>query len=310
MDRRSLIGGLVASSAFGAASAKQRHGLVIPGVETWSESLMLLYFDPEVRNGISVRISRYPELNCTWVWCHVLLDGNVYTYTERRLPCTSLRNLGTAATGEYDSKGAGIAFTRLGPVDQMQEIRLAAKVLGRQSSEARDGPGDTPISLRAMFRPETLKANPRPGRSEWTGQAEIDLVVGKRRVNLSGVAKAHEQTQTAPRFDLPFTYAMMWGPTTSFIATASSKRRFGNFEADGKSHAVKDFRPARPDRERPFTALLDDDQILQGSAKRMAAYDVPVFDRVWRGNIVKVELGNRSMVGMLNDWRPEDQVFF
>jgi hypothetical protein len=309
MDRRILMGGLVAFSALSAARATQRYGIVTPGVDTWSESLMLLHFDAEVRNGISVRVSRYPELNCTWVWCHVLLDGNMYAYTERRLPCSDTRNLGTAATGEYDSKGAGVAFSRSGPVDQMREIRLSANVLSRQSSEGRDGPGDTPLSVHAVFRPEKLKSNPPPGRSEWTGYAEIDLVVGKRRINLKGVAKAHEQTQTAPRFDVPFTYAMMWSPTASFIANSSAKKRYGNFEADGIPHAVKDFRPARPDRERRFSALLDDGRTLHGLASRVAAYDVPVFDRVWNGNVVKVDVDGRQMVGMLNDWRPQDQAF-
>ena len=309
MDRRILMGGILASSAFSSAQAIPGYGIVTPGVDTWSESLMLLHFDPEVRNGISVRVSRYPELNCTWVWCHVLLDAKMYAYTERRLPCSTTRNLGTAAIGRYDSASANVAFTRSGPVDQMQEIRLSANVLSRQSAEGRDGPGDIPIAVHALFRPEKLKANPPPGRSEWTGSARVDLLVGKRRITLKGVAKAHEQTQTAPRFDLPFTYAMMWSPTASFIATSSSNKRYGNFEADGIAHAVRDFQPSHPDRERHFTALLDDGRMLRGSASRVAAYEVPVFDRTWNGNIVRVNLDGKPMVGMLNDWRPQDQTF-
>lgn len=309
MDRRILMGGILASSAFSSAQAIPGYGIVTPRVDTWSESLMLLHFDPEVRNGISVRVSRYPELNCTWVWCHVLLDAKMYAYTERRLPCSTTRNLGTAAIGRYDSASANVAFTRSGPVDQMQEIRLSANVLSRQSAEGRDGPGDIPIAVHALFRPEKLKANPPPGRSEWTGSARVDLLVGKRRITLKGVAKAHEQTQTAPRFDLPFTYAMMWSPTASFIATSSSNKRYGNFEADGIAHAVRDFQPSHPDRERHFTTLLDDGRMLQGSASRVVAYEVPVFDRTWNGNIVRVNLDGKPMVGMLNDWRPQDQTF-
>jgi hypothetical protein len=102
---------------------------------------------------------------------------------------------------------------------------------------------------------------------------------------------------------------MMWSPTGSFIATSTSKKRFGNFEADGIAHAVTDFQPSHPDRERHFTALLDDGKWVQGVASRVAAYDVPVFGRVWNGNIVRANVGGRPMVGMLNDWRPQDQVF-
>src|SRR3954468_13264936 len=98
MHRRIVIGGGLAAGlgARAAARAAERYGVVRQGVETWSESLMLLHFDPEVRNGISVRVSRYPQVNATWVWCHVLFDGRMYAFTERALPCAPTRNLGAA----------------------------------------------------------------------------------------------------------------------------------------------------------------------------------------------------------------------
>ncbi len=79
------IGGLAACAGsrqlFGA---EEPYGAVIPGEETWSESLMLLHFDEALSNGISVRVSRYPDKNVTWVWCHVLFEGRMYSFTERR----------------------------------------------------------------------------------------------------------------------------------------------------------------------------------------------------------------------------------
>jgi hypothetical protein len=314
MHRRTLLGGVGAVGAAGVLSppparAAPDYGLVKPGAETWSESLMLLHFDPEVRNGISVRVSRYPDMNATWVWCHVLFDGRMYAFTERRLACSRDRNLGTATRGDYDSRKAGVAFGRLGPVAQLEGIRLKAKVRSRQSSEGQDGPGDIPVTIDAVFRPQSLKGNLPPGRSEWTGQVGIDLTVAGQARRLTGVAKAHEQTQTAPRFDVPFTYGMMWSPTASFIANSSPKKRYGQFEADGLSHAVTDFQPTSPDAARRFAAILDDGRRVTGLATRVARYDVPVYDRVWNGNIVRVELDGRPLVGMLNDWRPDAQAF-
>ena len=314
MDRRVVLGGALAIGAAGLAAPRATaltpsHGVVIPGAETWSESLMLLHFDPELRNGISVRISRYPQLDVTWVWCHVLFDGKMYAYTERRLPSGSARNLGEAPRGVYDCPAAGVAFTRTGPVDRLDRIHLAARVMSRQSSAGQDGPGDIPVAIAAAFRPRKLKENPPAGRSEWTGDVEIDLSVGGRTVRLSGVAKAHEQTQSAPRFHDPFTYAMMWSPTGSFISTASPKRRYGDYEADGVSRGVEEFRPTPPAAVRPFSALLKDGQVVRGVATRVAAYDVPVYDRMWNGNVVRIELAGRPLVGMLNDWRPEAQVY-
>lgn len=314
MDRRALLVGAGSAGAVGIlppslTAAAANHGLVRPGEETWSESLMLLHFDPELRNGISVRVSRYPDMNATWVWCHVLFDGRMYAFTERRLPCGRARNEGEATRADYNSPGGGVAFTRRGPVARLEGLRLRARVQSRQSSAGQDGPGDTPVTIDAVFRPQTLKANLPPGRSEWTGQVEIDLTVAGRRRRLAGIAKAHEQTQTAPRFDVPFTYAMMWGPTASFIANSSPKKRYGDFEADGVARGVTDFQPAAPAAARRFSAALDNGEVVRGLATRIAAYDVPVYDRMWNGNIVRVELQGRTLVGMLNDWRPEAQVF-
>lgn len=306
MIRRRFLGGGMSAAALAGLGAGALFGNVIPGEETWSESLMLLHFDTEVRNGVSIRVSRYPDKNVTWVWCHVLFEGRLYAFTERRLPCSIDRNLGAADRGDYASHIGGLDFVRHGPVDRLDRIELMADVHSRVGGHGPDGAGRTPVRIEAVFRPTSRKLNTPAGRSEWTGQAEMALSVGGRRASLAGPAKAHEQTQTAPRFDAPFTYAMMWSPGASFIANASSARRYGDYEADGRVRAVRDFRPEPPAHQRAFSALLDDGRLLNGVASRVAAYEVPVFDRVWRGNIVRVDLDGRRLVGMLNDWRPED----
>lgn len=308
MTRRQFLGGGMSAAALVGLGAGPQFGNVIPGEETWSESLMLLHFDPEVRNGVSIRVSRYPDKNVTWVWCHVLFEGRLYAFTERRLPCSTVRNVGTADQGDYASLSAGLDFVRHGPVDRLDRIELIADVPSRLGGHGPDGSGRTPVRVEAVFRPTSRKKNTPAGRSEWTGRAEIGLSVGGRLASLSGPAKAHEQTQTSPRFDAPFTYAMMWSPGASFIANASLARRYGDYEVDGRVHAVKDFRPDPPAHERAFSVLLDDGRLLKGVASRVAAYEVPVFNRVWRGNIVRVDLDGRRLVGMLNDWRPEDMV--
>lgn len=313
MQRRQFvkaIGGLAACTAsrllFGA---EEPYGAVIPGEETWSESLMLLHFDEALSNGISVRVSRYPDNNVTWVWCHVLFEGQMYSFTERRLSCAPTHNTGDLATGRYESAGAGISFVRSGPVTQLESMQLSIQNLCHAGGSDQDGPGEIPVVIEAVFHPVSLKGNPRPGRSEWTGNADIQISVGGRVQRLTGIAKAHEQTQTAARFAEPFTYAMTWSETASFIATASSVRRNGNMEIGGVDHAVSLFAPGAPGAVRAFTVVLDSGETLTGTATRVARYDVPVFDRLWNGNIVRVELGDHRLIGMMNDWRPEDNSF-
>lgn len=304
------LGGLAGLSGAGRLlAAEASYGAVIPGAEAWSESLMLLHFDEALRNGISVRVSRYPDQNVTWVWCHVLFDGQLYSYTERRLPCTALRNTAEVATGKYDSAGAGVRFARIGLAAMLESIQLSTQNLCHAGGSDRDGPGEVPVGIEATFRPSALKDNLPAGRSEWTGIADIQLSVAGKRLRLTGIAKAHEQIQTAPRFNAPFTYAMTWSETASFIATASPARRYGNLEIGGIDRAVSRFEPGAPAAVRPFRVILADGETLTGTATRVARYDVPVFDRLWNGNIVRVELGDLRLIGMMNDWRPEANSF-
>lgn len=313
MRRRHFMGGLGAlAGLLGGGTmlrAQEGHGQVTPGAEVWSESLMLLHFDPALANGVSVRVSRYPDLNVTWVWCHVLFDGDLYTYTERRLPSTAARNTAESVLGRYDSDPAGLTFARVGPVAALQSLTLSAQTWCHAGRSGIDGPGEVPVVIEATFRPDAPKGNLPPGRSEWTGMADIRLAVGGRQRHLAGIAKAHEQTQTAPRFSQPFTYAMTWSPTASFIATASPGRRYGNLELDGVQRAVTQFTPAPPGAARRFSVVLEDGATLDGIARRVARYDVPVFDRMWNGNVVRMELAGRELIGMMNDWRSEDAAF-
>ena len=48
---------------------------------------------------------------------------------------------------------------------------------------------------------------------------------------------------------------------------------------------------------------------MKGRVARVASYDVPIFGRMWNGAIVRAEVDGRSLIGMFNDWRPEDSTF-
>ena len=74
VDRRAVTAGLIGLGALpvrGLATQRAAKG-VVEGQPTWSELAMVLYFDAEARNGLSLRISRYPERGETWVWLHLL----------------------------------------------------------------------------------------------------------------------------------------------------------------------------------------------------------------------------------------------
>lgn len=288
-------------------------GAIIPGEETWSESAMVLHFDPSLRNGFSLRISRFPDRNVTWVWCHVIHDGSLYCYVGHRLPCASGRIDADADhavyDAPYDSSAAHARFDRRGPSRDLKGLSFSARVDAFKGEGGVEGPGDTPVVLEGTFRPGHLRSGSPAGRFERTGEIEATVTVGGKTIALAGLAKAHEQTQTRPRFNAPFTYTMLWGRDASLVALRAKDRRYGNYEDGDRDFPIKQFEIGRRSRTRTFAAGLDDGRRIAGSAETVYNYQVPIFSQMWQGRIVRATVEGHSLVGMINDWRGDEQEF-
>lgn len=307
VDRRTVTGALLGLSARPALAAAPSG--VVEGEETWSESAMVLYFDEALRNGYSLRISRYPEKNATWVWLHVLVDGQLYTFTDRAVPCSTARTTADQPTATYACPGLRVSISRLGPSARMRALSFSADLRAHHNVSGTDGPGAARVSLEGVFHPGPLRAGSPAGRFERTGLMEATLSAAGKTVRLSGVGKAHEQTQTAPRFTVPFTYAMLWGSTAGMIGMMSRTRAYGDFEADGRDADMAKFRIEAWAPTRHFVATLRDGSQVQGSAETVQRYEAPIFGRRWYGRIVRAEAGGHRMVGMINDWKPDEQPY-
>lgn len=284
-------------------------GEVVPGEETWSESAMVLYFDASLRNGFSFRVSRFPERNATWVWCHVVHDGSLYCYVGHRLPCTAERIDADAERAVYETPGAHARFTRSGSSRALQGLSFSAHVNAFKGEGGVEGPGDTPVVLEGVFRPGHLRSGSPAGRFERTGEIEATLTVGGKAIALAGLAKAHEQTQTRARFNAPFTYTMLWGPHASLVALRARDRRYGNYEDGDRDFPIREFELAARSPKRAFAAVLDDNRTVAGTAETVYNYQVPIFGQMWQGRIVRAQVEGHALVGMINDWRGDEQEF-
>src|SRR5262249_3195053 len=128
------------------------------------------------------------------------------------LPCAADHKRADDLLAIYDVPGLKVRMTRSGTSSAMTGLSFSARVMAHRGGRGLDGEGRVPVQLDGIFHPGPLRAGSPAGRFERTGRIEAELVVPRHDVSLSGIAKAHEQTQTAPRFDAPFTYAMLWGP--------------------------------------------------------------------------------------------------
>jgi hypothetical protein len=288
-------------------------GSVIPGEETWSESAMVLYFDDALRNGLSFRISRFPDRNATWVWCHVIHDASLYCYVGHLLPCTAERIDADAEHAVYDTPyqtpGAQARISRAGPSRALKGFSFSAYINAFKGEGGVEGPGDTPVMLEGLFKPGHLRSGSPAGRFERTGEIEAIVTVGSKRVALSGLAKAHEQTQTRPRFNAPFTYTMLWGRGASLVALRAKDRRYGNFEDGDRDFPIREFDLGPRSQKRSFAAVLDDGRRIAGTAETVYNYRVPIFSQMWQGRIVRAVVEGHPLVGMINDWRGDEQQF-
>ena len=263
---------------------------------------MVLCFDDALRNGLSLRISRFPDKGATWVWCHVIHDGSVYTYTEPGLGCTSAKIDPDVQRAVYDAPGGEFSIVRIGSSQTLQGLTFTAEFLAHRGEGGSDGPGTIPVSLRGTFAPGRLRSGSPRGRFERTGMIDAEIEGAGRRAALSGIGKAHEQSQTRPRFGPAFTYAMLWGPATSLIGLAAEGRSFGNYETADADRPVGVFQIEPWSPERAFSVLLADGGRVTGKATTVHKYRVPIFAKMWRGHIVSANVAGHRLVGMINDW--------
>jgi hypothetical protein len=263
---------------------------------------MVLYFDDALRNGLSLRISRFPDKRTTWVWCHVVHDGVLYSYTEPHLDCLSARIDPDQPAAVYDAQGADVAIARKGSSQALEAMTFHANLSAHRGEGGTDGPGLHKISLSGSFAPANLRSGSPRGRFERTGLIDAVVEVASKRIALAGPGKAHEQTQTRPRFGPAFTYAMLWGPSASLVGLKTGGVSFGSFEAADGDRAVEAFAIGPWASDRPFAVRLTGGRELGGSARTIHKIRIPIFAKMWHGHIVAADVGGHRMVGMVNDW--------
>ncbi|HLZ73777.1 hypothetical protein [Phenylobacterium sp.] len=307
LDRRAVTAGLIGLGALpGRATAAQG---VVEGEPTWSESAMVLYFDPDARNGLSLRISRYPERGKTWVWLHLLADGVLYTFTDSQVPSSADKITAELPSATYPSPGLKASISRVGTSGDLKAMSFRAELGAHRGTSGTDGPGAALVSVEGVFHPGQLLAGSPKGRFEHTGRVEATLRAAGKTIHVGGVGKAHEQTQTNPRFTAPFTYAMLWSADSGMIGLLSPGRGYGDLDLGGQDTPMERFRIEPWSPKRRFAALLKDGRSVEGSAETVVSYQVPIFGRQWSGNVVRAQVAGHPMVGMINDWKPKEQPY-
>ena len=307
--RRTLLAAAPALTLARPALAAPSRDIAVRGSKAYSESAMVMSVSPDGASAITLRFCRFPVEGFTWLWCHVLKDGVLYAFTSHDLPCTADRLAGTPQAA-YAAPPMDASLVRTGRGAGLSDVRLKAALPFHRSLTAPHGPGAVAGKLEGRFTPtRALVAQVNEGRDEVYGTFHAEVTIAGRRFVHDGPAKFHEQRQEAARFDVPFCYGWLAGPGADSTLLLGAKGASGGWQLDGGEEALADMRIDPPGPQRQALWRLKSGRDMPGRLTALVRYEIPVYDRRWNGSFVRGEAGGRSIVGAMNDWRAEPDIY-
>ncbi len=310
IDRRTILAAGPAVALATPALARPSSDLKVRGSKSYSESVMVMSVSADGRSALTLRFCRFPVEGFTWVWCHLLRDGQLYAFTSHDLPATSDRLAG-APTAEYRAPPIDAALTRTGRGPQLETVRLSAALPFHKSRNAPHGAGRSPGRFEGRFQPSRALAAPlMEGRDEVYGAFRAEGEIGGRRFVHEGPAKFHEQRQEAARFDTPFCYSWLAGEGMASTTLLVPPRGGGGWQRDGAEDSVTDMNIDPPGiGARRARWKLASGRAMPGRLEPLIRYEIPVYGQRWRGSFVRGEVDGRPVVGVVNDWRGDPDIY-
>ena len=269
-------------------------------IETQSDSVHSGVSSEDGSKRLTVRLCRYPELGLAWIWIHARTPEGMWSYVDHLSPAREE----TAMTGGrlYADDAKSLVFERRGEAGKPTSVRISGWCMARKTSTSAFGKGDQHLELSVAFSPERAYSGLNKGRTEVFGRSKAIINVDGREIEIEGPAQFHEQGQTNPRFTAPFCYMTLWGNGAASTMLIAPKRRDGYLlEGDGSTE-VTDVIVDPPAMQRKLKVTLADGRVLDGEARVIQPYTLPIVGTTWRGHMVNVELGGRSYRGHINDF--------
>lgn len=309
LTRRAVAAGLPALAAAGPALAAGPTELSVKGLTTYSESAMVMSVADDGRGAVTLRFCRFPDVGLTWLWCHVVRDGRMYAFTHHELPCSKAR-LADGPDADYRAPHADAGLTRTGKGAGLKTVRLTAALPFHAGTTAPNGFGTIKGTVSGLFSPRhALVSQVLKDRDEVYGVFEGEIAVGGHRWAHKGVAKWHEQRQTGPRFETPFCYSWLGAPDLAATTLLVEKGGAGGWIFGDAEDGLSDMAADPPGDLRNVDYRLKSGRRMTGKLSAIVRYQVPIYGRHWNGCFMRGVVDGRPVVGVMNDWVTEPDIY-
>jgi len=300
--RTALLSSLAAGACATAPGGGEPLDARFRNLETLSESVHSGVASEDGETRLTVRLCRYPALGLAWVWMHARVGGQFYSYVDHLAPSGSDATRTETDLVRYSDTAGTLVFERRGLVNKPVGASVNGACMARKTATSAFGKGEHRMAVEIAFSPARLYSGLNKGRTEVFGRSKAVVTIDGKRTEIEGPAQFHEQGQTNPRFTAPFCYMTLWGADAASTMLIAPKRRDGYLLEGDKATEIENVIVDPPAQQRAIHVKLADGRALEGEARVVQAYTLPMVGNTWRGHMVKVDMAGRTFMGHVNDY--------
>ena len=274
----------------------------------YAESVAMTGHAEDAQTTFDVRIARFPGRNTGTLWMYAFVDGRQFSLVDETVQLVDADPTDvTNADAQFAVRGSSTA-TLAGTARHTSSMqgRLAASGMMHATAHPLPGSGSIPVRIDAIFSAEHTPISVRPGRIEVMGQVRGSITIDGQVFPLDLPGKWHEQTGARPEFAPAFTYFFVQGRNSGIMTTRHAGGAWGYLYQLGTIRPViaMDITPYGSP-ERAFTITLEDGATVSGIIKVIREVSVPIEGKRRPGATVLVDSDIGPLVGVLNDWDPQ-----
>lgn len=282
--------------------------------EHYAESVMVFALSADGTDEVSLRLARFPDSGLATIWLHIATQGGAWSLAHESFllehnEATNVRDDIAAFGAQMDDEQVVFATTDRNSLHMRGHVRanLNVNATRHPAVEKRT----VPVSLDLRFEGASQGFRSKANRWELTGRLTGTVTVAGKYFGIDGEGKWHEQTGSRAQFAPAFTYFNVQGDQLALLAIAFADRisgyvRMGDLMLGVKAFTIDPITAGSASTGfRAFTLTASNGDVVEGRARVVQAWSVPIEGIRRPGTAVLVDSNRGALLGTLNDWQPD-----